>query len=394
MGLPAARLRRNIRLIYATSFIYSFALFAPIIVLFFQQQLHSALNVAVILAIVTFGAALAEVPTGLFADTFGRKRAMVTAGVVGIAAVGTFSIAQSFPVFIVGAVLGAIATALASGADEAILYDSLKALGEENRFKHVVSRNHAMGPVSRGLASLTGGALAVTSLRTPVVATLIPFVVGFLVSLFLTEPPQSKTVVRERLSRRRQAARVIRASRQLLLLILLAFLFEGFAQSIFEFSQLFYQAKHVPIGYFGVIFAAIFTLMAFGSLAANRLSNWFGNKGTLTFTVVFTIVAVGLASYIPGWLAVPILASTAFAFGVRLPIMSQLVNWEAPSRVRATIVSFKNFAGGAGLALSAVILGMLIDTLGTPVSFALFAALLILVLPVQLFLSEGSRPGR
>src|SRR5512137_1383686 len=70
-----------------------------------------------------------EVPTGAVADRFGRKASVALAGLV----LGTASaLYASFPrlwVFALGELLFATGMALLSGADEALAYDSLKALG-------------------------------------------------------------------------------------------------------------------------------------------------------------------------------------------------------------------------------------------------------------------------
>ncbi len=85
---------------------------------------------------------LAEVPSGAFADTLGRKRLVVLSSIVMfieiamIAFVPTGNPTFVFIVFLINRVLSGLAMALASGADEALAYDTLKEQGKEDLCMH------------------------------------------------------------------------------------------------------------------------------------------------------------------------------------------------------------------------------------------------------------------
>lgn len=87
---------------------------------------------------------LAEVPSGAFADTLGRKRLVVLSSIVMfieiamIAFVPTGNPTFVFVVFLINRVLSGLAMALASGADEALAYDTLKEQGKEELWPRVL----------------------------------------------------------------------------------------------------------------------------------------------------------------------------------------------------------------------------------------------------------------
>ncbi len=87
---------------------------------------------------------IAEVPSGAFADTLGRKKLVVLSSIIMfveiamIAFVPTGNPSLVFAVFLVNRILSGLAMALASGADEALAYDTLKEQGKEEAWPHVL----------------------------------------------------------------------------------------------------------------------------------------------------------------------------------------------------------------------------------------------------------------
>ena len=80
---------------------------------------------------------LSEVPSGALADTIGRRKLLITAGLCMAVEMGVLLIATPgggalvFYLFLVNRIISGIAEAAASGADEALVYDSLKSAGRE-----------------------------------------------------------------------------------------------------------------------------------------------------------------------------------------------------------------------------------------------------------------------
>ena len=89
---------------------------------------------------------LLEVPSGALADVVGRKRLLVFAATAMVVEIGIIAFMPLwhptviFFVFLVNRVLSGFAEAAASGADEAIAYDALKAAGREDAWALVLDR--------------------------------------------------------------------------------------------------------------------------------------------------------------------------------------------------------------------------------------------------------------
>lgn len=64
---------------------------------------------------------------------------------------------STFLFFALGFIAWGLAEAFASGSEEALLYDSLKRDGQEDRFEQVYSRSQAVGSISVGISCFAGG---------------------------------------------------------------------------------------------------------------------------------------------------------------------------------------------------------------------------------------------
>lgn len=152
IALTEPGLGRNARLVLA----YRVATHSP---LYWPYMLHFVTAVRGLEA-VEFGAlkaiyyvvcTLAEIPTGLIADRLGRRTALCLGA--GLAAAGTAMIAaaRSFADFAVGEACIGVSTALMSGADSALLFDSFEGPDRDLRYARAEGQ-------SRGAAMVFGAA--------------------------------------------------------------------------------------------------------------------------------------------------------------------------------------------------------------------------------------------
>lgn len=133
---------------------------------------------------------LLEVPTGAVADKFGRKTSLVCASACLLTATAIYATGKGLPRYLLAEFIWAAAGALASGADEAMVYDSLKAAGDEDRSKDTLSLLNSFDIGAIAFAAPVGGLIAARwGLIATLYAMLVPFFVGLLVALSLKEPP-------------------------------------------------------------------------------------------------------------------------------------------------------------------------------------------------------------
>ena len=111
---------------------------APIIGMFSAFMLESEQNpmgIALVFVSFMFAVNLFEVPSSIIADKFSRKKVIISAIVILILSHIPFLFLLAHWVFVLHMVIAGIAVALFSGTVEALVYDELKAINQEHKYK-------------------------------------------------------------------------------------------------------------------------------------------------------------------------------------------------------------------------------------------------------------------
>lgn len=177
----------NLKLAFPLAFA-SMLFFPSAIWMFFYIQYLSFAEIATIMAIGAVFSLLLEIPTGVFADIVGRKWAVF--GSYALFAIAMVGVATSttYLGFLVWTLVNGVVNALYSGSMEALVYDTLKERGEEDRFDHWVSRMETATWVGLFISTVIGGYLYTQDPRFPYFAQAIFMGIAALLSLLLKEP--------------------------------------------------------------------------------------------------------------------------------------------------------------------------------------------------------------
>ena len=100
---------------------------------------------------------LMEVPTGVLADRIGRKWSIFAATVLLMSAEFIFIFARTFEWYVLVALLTGAGFAFASGAVEALVYDSLPPENREEAMKRAMGRVNSWGQIAFVIAPIIGG---------------------------------------------------------------------------------------------------------------------------------------------------------------------------------------------------------------------------------------------
>ncbi|SFT32989.1 Predicted arabinose efflux permease, MFS family [Geodermatophilus amargosae] len=131
----------------------------PLYALLFLDTGLSAAQVSGLFALWSVTGLLAEVPTGVLADRWSRRGALVLAGVLEAAGFVVWTVAPGLPGFAAGFVVWGVGGALVSGAAEALVYEGLAAAGAEDAFVRVQGATTATELLVQVPTALLAGAL-------------------------------------------------------------------------------------------------------------------------------------------------------------------------------------------------------------------------------------------
>ena len=183
--------RGNIWRLFAVQALLMFILWVPIWVVFLQRKGLSLTQVGLLEGVAWTITAFLEVPTGAIADRWGRKASIAVGASLYALAMFLILAEALSPAFLLGYALWNSSTAFVSGADSALLYDSLKADGRAAEAAKQTGRYAAINQASQGIASLVGAAIATIDIN---LCFAICGVLGLLAAgLVLTthEPPRT-----------------------------------------------------------------------------------------------------------------------------------------------------------------------------------------------------------
>ena len=162
--------QRNVRAFTVFRMFFSARFYYPVYALLFLDYGLTLGQFAILNGIWAATIVLLEVPSGALADTLGRRKLLILAGVLMVVGMAVLLVAPIgggtllFSLFVVNRVLSGAAEAAASGADEALAYDSLKAAGQEDRWGRVLERVQRDTSLAFFFAMMIGAAVYDASL--------------------------------------------------------------------------------------------------------------------------------------------------------------------------------------------------------------------------------------
>lgn len=284
-----------------------------------------------------------EVPTGTVADYLGRRLSLILGSVVAAGGVLFYAWRPGLGHFLLAEVFMAVAYTLHSGADEALAYDSLKALGREREAARLIARMEAFKLGGIVAATVLGGFVAAAwGLRAPMLVTCLPMALAALVALGLVEPPGAAGGQRSYLAILREGGRVFLHQPAVRRLALEAALTNAVAWAIIWLFQPLLQRASLPLSAFGVVHAlGCLAQIAFLS-AVPTLERACGSRRLLLrLTTLAGAGCFALLAATTAWPLVGVGIVAGMAFGLtRVPLFSAAVNHHVASGERATVLSF------------------------------------------------------
>lgn len=388
---------RNVRLFIIFRVLFNARFYYPVFSVLFLDFGLSLSQFAILNAVWATTIVLCEIPSGALADSIGRRNLLVFAACLMVLEIALWAFVPRgnttllFWVFVLNRVFSGMAEAAASGADEALAYDSLQQEGDSADWGRVLERQIQCQSAGFVIAMTLGGALydpgllqrlfdwvglsfVITSevtLRLPIYLTLVSAVLLLLTTLGMHEVEATqesaagadKTTLRNTLLLIWQAGRWIFNTPFVLAVMLFGLLGDSVVRMLLTMSSQYYRSIEIPAALFGVIGSLVALLGFVVPGLARRLSEHRSPGFNLIFTAALILAGlIGLCFVWPWYGLLPAMLLFSCMYLISF-FISNYLNQATSSRQRATVLSFKGLFlnlgyGGIGL-LYALLLKLL-----------------------------------
>jgi MFS family permease len=341
-----------------------------------------------------------EVPSGALADTWGRRNLLIVASTLMVLEMALICFIPRgnpnvlFIIFLVNRIFSGAAEAAASGADEALAYDSLKAAADANDWGIVLEHQMRVQAIGFIIAMSIGAAVydpvlvqkiidwmgikATVSqeltLRFPVFLTLVMSGLTLLTTLRMTEILTDKSYRQSESAKNSKSIQKIVMSFKLtlqtgiwilktptaLVIILVGLVFDSALRMVVTLTSQYYRLIQIPESFFGLIGSTIAIVgLIIPRLARAMVDHRTSEFNLMVMTVLAIVGLVGMTIFIPWFGIIPVILISAAMYLLRF-FQSHYLNRITSSDQRATVLSFKGLSMNLAYGLVGILYSLLV----------------------------------
>ncbi len=359
----------TIKMFFTLAFLYNVGLslhFASYTI-FLQSRGMNLWNMNMVNVFFMLLSAFLEMPTGAFADKFGRKNSVIASCTISAISTIVYYFSNNFWEFVIAEIIGAFAITLYNGAMQAWLFDSLRHHAYSGDINEVQRKENQWSLIGQICGSVLGGYIAMIDIAYPWIFSTLGSVVVAVFCVFLTNEKyrEDKQFEKHTDSVFVIAFGTLRNGFKNKFLLYIGmfefFLIASFQGFNMQWSILFKDGYGVNMWQMGWIMGIILFALFIGSRISISIMNHYQSKGIgIVISQIPTAIFMFLTAIIPDFsIALPFFFLHEITRGIFNPLRTIYVNKHGESKVRATVHSFNGmmnkFGATAGLLFSGII---------------------------------------
>ncbi len=379
-------MKRTLILLSAYQFLLEFITIYAIEKLFFLDSGLSIFQVSILNAVWGLSTLLFEIPTGVLADYWDRKKMLTSSGILLGFGYLLWLIFPSFWGFLLGLILRGLSLSFSSGTLQAYLYDHLSQNGEAEQFEKRWGRLKAMYFVGTGLGWIVGGILSEYSTQLLIVLSSLTGFLAALVSLLLPQLPKTLKVEEHPFAFLKIGLKFSLQNRFLLSSLLFSLIVWSSWFVLDEYWNVYLQWYGLSNAHFGLFVGSASLMGAVVGSFAHRL------RKRVEPSIGVGVTFLGLTLLLSGFFPSPLWFFPLFflesVMATLLVLQESVVQHHAPESHRATLASIQSLVKEFGI-VSGFVFAYVWQSFGIQMGFAFFGGLMLLYLPFHFFLNAG-----
>lgn len=367
---------RNIRVYYFYMGLFQLII-GPILTLYLLNKGLRFTEIMVLQSFFSVAVVVLEVPSGAVGDLVGRRFSLFLAGIfMAFGAIGYIT-GTRFWQFMIGETLFACGMSLKSGSDTAIVYDSLKKLGDEKAFATVQGKGESFALASQIIGSVISGFVYTIHPELPLVISACLLLSSAIAALFFHEIKTFEHDTKPGYIRQIQMSGLFLLShKRVRSIVLYSIFFYVFFRVGFWYYQPYFQETKIQPEYFGLIFALFNVAATLSARYAGKLIHKTKGKSMILLSILMaaSFILLGITRLPFGFIFICL---QQVARGLQIPVFMKYINKHIPSNQRATIISCSSLLKNLAAAVAFPLVGVFMDRIDA-VSINLYTGLLML----------------
>lgn len=388
---------RNIQLFIAFRIVFNCRFYYPVFTILFLDYGLTLEQFALLNTVWAITIVCAEVPSGALADILGRKQLLIATALFMVVEMGIIAfvpitnITLVFWAFLINRIMSGLAEAMASGADEAIAYDSLQEQGMTNGWPKVLSLQMRLKSIASVITASVGALIydpdlinrllgwagsgivvdQQQTMRYPVYLTLVLALLALATALLFDEGKNPANLsgngkgffrnLSEALAMTARAGRWIMLTPFAMAVILFGMLYDHILRMMITLTSQYFRVIQLPEASFGLIAAALSLLGLYIPKLCERMVERNSPQQNMFYLLAITLAGlVIMRGFYP---YVGLLAMGCVYIGLTMVsfFTSHYLNRITSSGQRATVLSFKGMVFNLGYGLIGVLFALLMQ---------------------------------
>lgn len=355
-------MKRNIPLFYLFQLVGSFEFIVPFFIIFLLDRGLTFTQAMLLQAYWTTITLFLEVPSGAFADKVGRVKALQVSSLVVALGFIIYPLSHTITGYIIAETLIAISWAFFSGTDSAFIYDTLKSLKKERLYEKIEANSMILQFIGLGIGGFAGGFLVIYGYESLFYLTAISFFVGFIMTLFLKEPPHYEKVHQKGYYHHiLDSIKFARTHKKVRFAILYSAIIGVLTHFIYFLIQPYLLNVNFPEKWYGTIYLIYFLVLSLGYYTTPKITSKISRKKLLgmiplAMGIFFFLGFIFYSKYSIIFLLLVLIPKT-----MQNLISLVIINENTKSSMRATVISLKNLMYSLIFTIMAPLIGIIND---------------------------------
>lgn len=389
------KIKNSKLLFYSTSFFnwFSLGIISPLFIIYLLSINFNPAQIGILFAVERIAAIIFDIPTGAFADKYGRKNSLLVCfSLTAFILLGWF-LTTSFFILLVLSILWGFASTFQSGAEESLMIDTLNLEKDDKKRNKVFSKISIFSNFGFLCGALLATLLAFYYINLMWLASSFFYVIVFILYFFFSQEKYQKNKISTSEHKIKKILKTIKNN------IIFSFkssvvyfcfgitLIFGLVFAVYGISYpiLFKEIFKMPDYYFGLIGILSAIVGIAGSFLGEKITNKKGYYYSINlFTVMLFILFFVFGLLKTFWFVLISFIMIELTKNGWFPVYQSFLNKFIPTKIRAGILSINSTISSLALAIGELLTGFLLLYIHTE-KLIILSGFLFLFVPLFLF---------